>query len=186
MSDRATSLPCNNEITCDLTCGFHEPKYVITFTHKSACCCSSGSSSSVVAAAAWWRGVGSYLWCLQWTGRNVTQGKKPKTKRQQSLSSRSHGRMIKSQNMFCKCNSRIIIGDTYWDYSLSWYNLVREREWDGEIKEKKTAQKRRIIHILQGTFCRHVSAFRAHHPGTAWRGWIVSFLPVVNVFQHLE
>lgn len=183
MSDRATSLPCNNEITCDLTCGFHEPKYVITFTHKSA---------AVAAAAAWWqqqrwwRGVGSYLWCLQWTGRNVTQGKKPKTKRQQSLSSRSHGRMIKSQNMFCKCNSRIIIGDTYWDYSLSWYNLVREREWDGEIKEKKTAQKRRIIHILQGTFCRHVSAFRAHHPGTAWRGWTVSFLPVVNVFQHLE
>lgn len=35
-----------------MTCGFHEPKYVITFTHKSACCCSSGSSSSVVAAAA--------------------------------------------------------------------------------------------------------------------------------------
>lgn len=59
-------------------------------------------------------------------------------------------------------------GDTYWDYSLSWYNLVRERVrwWDQKKGEReRTAQKRRTLNILQSTFCRHFSAFQSPPSG---------------------
>lgn len=60
-------------------------------------------------------------------------------------------------------------GDTYWDYSLSWYNLVRERVrwWDQKKRRRRerTAQKRRTLNILQSTFCRHFSAFQSPPSG---------------------
>lgn len=62
-------------------------------------------------------------------------------------------------------------GDTYWDYSLSWYNLVRERVrwWDQEKRrrerERTAEKKRRTLNILQSTICRHFSAFQSPPSG---------------------
>lgn len=71
---------------------------------------------------------------------------------------------------------------TYWGYSLSWYNLARERAkwWDqikrkGERKgqkerEERIKEKRKTFYILQSTFCRQPSI--ALGPPSGDRLWV--------------